>query len=77
MILYFSGTGNSRYAAEVIASELKDEHQDAGAYIKAGKRGVFLSEKPWVFVAPTYCWQLPKLIAEVIRKSGFSGIRNA
>ena len=23
MVIYFSGTGNSRYAAEVIASELK------------------------------------------------------
>lgn len=77
MVIYFSGTGNSRYAAEVIASELKDELQDAGEYIKAGKRGVFSSEKPWVFVAPTYCWQLPKLFAEFIRKSGFSGIRNA
>ena len=36
MVIYFSGTGNSRYAAEVIASELKDELQDAGEYIKAG-----------------------------------------
>ena len=25
MVIYFSGTGNSRYAAEVIASELGDE----------------------------------------------------
>ena len=77
MVIYFSGTGNSRYAAEVIASELGDEIQDAGAYIKAGERGIFSSERPWVFVAPTYCWQMPRLFAEFIRKSRFSGTRNA
>ena len=77
MVIYFSGTGNSRYAAEVAASETADEIRDAGAYIKEGKRGDFSSQRPWVFVSPTYCWQLPRLFAEFIRKSRFSGTRDA
>ena len=77
MVIYFSGTGNSRYAAEVAASETSDEIRDAGAYIKEGKRGDFSSQRPWVFVSPTYCWQLPRLFAEFIRKSRFSGTRDA
>lgn len=77
MVIYFSGTGNSRYAAEVIASELDDELQDAGVYIKDGEKPAFTSEKPWVFVSPTYCWQIPRIFAEFIRKTKFSGTREA
>lgn len=55
MVIYFSGTGNSRYAAEVTASETGAEIRDAGVYIKEGKRGDFSSQSPWVFVSPTYC----------------------
>ena len=77
MVIYFSGTGNSRYAAEVTASETGDEIRDAGVYIKEGKRGDFSSQSPWVFVSPTYCWQLPRIFEEFIRKSRFSGTRDA
>lgn len=77
MVIYFSGTGNSRYAAEVTASETGAEIRDAGVYIKEGKRGDFSSQSPWVFVSPTYCWQLPRIFEEFIRKSRFSGTRDA
>ena len=33
MIVYFSGTGNSRYAAQLLANRLKDQLLDAAAYI--------------------------------------------
>lgn len=77
MVIYFSGTGNSRYAAELIASVTGDEIRDAGDYIKEGERGLFSSQRPWVFVSPTYCWQMPRLFEEFIRKSRFSGTRDA
>lgn len=42
MVIYFSGTGNSRYAAEVAASETSDEIRDAGRlfypYVRRGDR---------------------------------------
>lgn len=77
MVVYFSGTGNSRYVARMMAEKLGDEVIDAGIYIKNHKKGKFLSDKPWIFVAPTYCWQLPKILAAFIRKSDFSGETDA
>lgn len=34
MIVYFSGTGNSRYAAQMIADACDDKLIDAGEYIE-------------------------------------------
>ena len=47
MILYFSGTGNSRYAAELIASVTGDELVSLNKIIKDGKEPVFNSDKPF------------------------------
>jgi len=77
MIVYFSGTGNSRFAAQQLAGHLQDEWLDAGIAIKNGERRSLSSEKPWVFVAPTYAWQLPRLFADYIQMTGFSGSKDA
>ncbi len=77
MILYFTGTGNSRYIAQVIAENLKDETIDVAKLIKNGKTGEFYSEKPYVFVAPTYAWRMPKIFKEWIKKCSFNGNKNA
>lgn len=37
MILYFSGTGNSRYLSEVLNSEIKDEIISINDCLKAKK----------------------------------------
>ena len=54
MILYFSGTGNSWFAAEKIAEITGDELVCLNNYIKDGIAGDFLSGKPFVLVCPTY-----------------------
>lgn len=77
MIIYFSGTGNSKYCAEMLASELKDEIVDSFGFIRDGIAGEFVSEKPWVFVAPTYCWRLPRIFEDFIKSADFSGSRDA
>ena len=77
MIIYFSGTGNSRYIASGMAEKLDDKLVDAGVYIKNRKKGKFYSDKPWIFVAPTYCWRLPRIFEKFIRKSVFSGSETA
>ncbi len=77
MIIYYSGTGNSRFAAEFLAEKLGDTVFDAGKQIKAGERGNFSSETPLVFAAPIYGWQLPRIFAQYIRDAAFSGNRNA
>lgn len=77
MIVYFSGTGNSRYAAKLIAGAVGGELTDAGALIKAGRRAELRSDSPWVFVSPTYGWRIPRDIEAFIRNGAFSGDRRA
>ena len=77
MIVYFSGTGNSRYAAEMLADTLDDETLDSSRYIKEGSSAKIYSEKPFVFLCPTYVSAPPLVFMEFIRKSEFMGARKA
>lgn len=77
MIVYFSGTGNSRYCAQMIAAELGDELIDSFAFIRDGIAAELCSERPWIFVSPTYGWQLPRIFADFIRSGSFEGNRTA
>ena len=56
MIVYYTGTGNSRFAAAAVQRVLNDECVNVFDYIKNRKKGSFTSEKPYVFVCPTYSW---------------------
>lgn len=77
MILYFTGTGNSRYAASFLADRLEDTVQDCNRYIKGGTTPRFHSVTPWVFVCPTYAWQIPHVFADFLRQCHFSGCKKA
>lgn len=77
MILYFSGTGNSRWAATLLARRLGDEIVDAGTWIKEKKPGRFHTDRPWVFVAPTYGWQLPHIFRDFLLQAELTGSRAA
>ncbi len=77
MVIYFSGTGNSRYCAQRMAHRLEDKLLDAREYIKNGIAAELISEKPWVFVSPVYAWQAPKVFADFIRSATFSGSKKA
>lgn len=77
MIIYFSATGNSRFAAHLLADQLNEPITDAGAWIKNNQKGEFYSQTPWVFVAPTYSWQMPHIFADFIRETRFLDNREA
>ena len=77
MIVYYSGTGNSRYCAEYFAKKLDDEVLDAAHYIKHQIAADLVSGKPWIFVAPTYAWQLPLVFRDFIRSGSFMGSSDA
>lgn len=77
MIFYFSGTGNSRYVAEMFGEGLQDKVVDATIWIKNQKKGEFQSDKPWVFISPTYAWQLPGIFQQFIREADFKGSNSA
>lgn len=75
MVLYFSGTGNSRYCAELTARLLGDEAVDLRPFLRESKP-VWHSERPWVIVAPVYAWRLPRIVAALLRRSRWSGSRD-
>lgn len=77
MIIYFSGTGNSKYCADMFAKKLGDEVIDAFGYIKNGIAGEFISGKPWIFASPTYAWQIPHVFEDFIRAANFDGNKDA
>jgi ferredoxin len=77
MVVYFTGTGNSRYCARLLADALQDKWVDVFPFLREGKAAALESQTPWVFVSPTYAWQLPRVFADWIRKSSFSGSREA
>lgn len=77
MIVYFSGTGNSRYVAQMLAHQLSEELFDARSAIKHGEMPALSSEKPWIFVSPTYGWRIPCIFQKFIQESTFSGHRSA
>jgi len=76
MIIYFSGTGNSRYVAESIALQINDTVINATEYIKSGKRADFNSDSPYIFVSPTYAWRIPKIFSDFIISCSFKGNEN-
>lgn len=77
MILYFSGTGNSRHAARMMADFIGDELVSINSYIKSGRRETLRSYTPFVFVAPTHCWRMPGIVEEFIRQTQFEGSAKA
>lgn len=73
MIVYFTGTGNSRYAAELLGDVLEDSVLDCSGYIKNGIAAELVSGKPWVFVAPVYAWSYPEVFGDFVSSGSFEG----
>ncbi len=82
MILYFSGTGNSRYAAEYIAKRLGETDvreldpstlRDPSSAVISGGEG----DQRVIWVFPTYSWGIPPVVAEVMKHATFNSVCRA
>ena len=73
MVLFFSGTGNSAYVAEMIADQTGDDLISISDRIREHDRRKITAEKPLVFVTPTYAWRIPRLVEQWIMKMKFEG----
>lgn len=73
MILYFTGTGNSKFVSDYLAESLNDESISLNDVIKNKKKLKFNSERPYVVVAAIYAWRFPLIIEKLIRKAEFIG----
>jgi len=73
VIFYFSGTGNSKFVASRISKKFGDEVISINKLLKEGGGSTFKSEKPFVFVVPTYAWRIPRVVEDFIQKTSFEG----
>ena len=64
MILYYTGTGNSAYAARRIAAAIGDEAVDLFSRLRDEDTSPIESQKPWVIVTPTYAWRVPRIVRD-------------
>ncbi len=72
MILYFSGTGNSKYIAKILGEKLSQNVVSANSLIKKGEKAQ-VDEQVTVFVSPVYAWRLPRVFQAFIEKSKITG----
>jgi len=77
MIVYYTGTGNSRYVAKMLADLTGDECISANSFIKSGERAELHSDRPYVFVSPVYVSAPPRIFTDFIKNSAFSGDKRA
>ena len=73
MVLYFTGTGNSRYLARRIAEGLEMPLYDLNAYIKAGDTAPVQTGRDVVLVTPTYAWRIPRVVSGWLGKTALTG----
>ena len=74
MIFYFSGTGNSKYAARRIADALGDRLLSINDRVKAGDTSPVEVHGRLVIVTPTYAWRIPRVVEEWLRKTELVGV---
>ena len=75
MVLYFSGTGNSKFAAEFIADEINDQCVSLNYVLKHNEPPEFASRKPFVICAPIHAGRFPAVVMKLLSKATFSGPR--
>lgn len=73
MILYFSGTGNSAYVARRIAEKTGQQLLDLAGCIRRRDHIELVSDDPWVLVAPTYAWRIPRVVSDWVAATPLAG----
>ncbi len=73
MVIYFSGTGNSRHIAGLLKDGLGDEVVDSSVYIRKKEGASLTSKKPFIFVFPAYASYMPRVLEKFIYDSKFDG----
>ena len=75
MILYFSGTGNSKYVAKRIADALGDEILNLNDRIKASDTSPIETDERLIVVTPTYARRIPRVVCDWLRKTELRGAK--
>lgn len=76
MILYFTGTGNSRYIAKRIAKKTCDDMICINERIKSKDSGSVSVSGDLIIVTPTYAWRIPTLVKEWLLQTSFVDVEH-
>ncbi len=71
MVIYFSGTSNSKFIAQSLAEKLQDKIFSMNEAIKNSQSDPVFTGDHIVLVTPTYAWRIPKLVSEWMKKTVF------
>ena len=77
MIFYFSGTGNSKYAAQRMADALDEPLLCLNDRIKAGDTAPIGTGARLIIVTPTYAWRIPRIVEDWLLRTELVGARQA
>ena len=73
MILYFSGTGNSKYVAQRMAEALNQSLLSMNDRIRSHDTSHVEADERLVIVTPTYAWRIPRVVSEWLGKTELTG----
>ena len=76
MVLYFTGTGNSKFVAVALAEALEDAVSSMNAVMRRGEKLSVYSEKPYVVVAPIHAWRYPAAVEALLQDANLEGSRD-
>lgn len=77
MIFYFSGTGNSKHVASVLATQLNEQLIEVGhALVHEQYRYALQADERLGFVFPIYSWGPPPVILELLNHLHLQGYGN-
>ena len=75
MIFFFSGTGNSKYAARRIADALGDTLLSLNDRIRAGDTTPVDTGERLVIVTPTSAWRIPRIVRDWLLRTELRGAK--
>ena len=64
MVIYFSGTGNSKYIADRIAGSLQEKLLCMNERIKLDDTICVKTGENLIVVVPTYAWRIPCVVSD-------------
>ena len=76
MVLYFSATGNTEFVARELAKRLGDKCINLLERVKTQDHSPLHSEKPFVICAPVYVCEMPRFLADYLKKQTFTGSKD-
>lgn len=75
MVLYFTGTGNSKFLAVALAEALQDSVLSMNSVMQRGGTLSVYSGKPYVIVAPIHAWRYPQAVEQMLTEAELGGCR--